>query len=299
MPLRVTQGMINNKFLLNLNSNMKRMDDYQAQLSSGRKINKPSDDPVGLSYSLRYRSEYGANEQYQDNLNHAKSWLDYSDSTLDKAGQILQRMRELTVQGSHGTNSSESLKSIRSEVDQLYTELVSVGNSQFNGKYIFNGQKTDLLPYSNPATAETVDTENSKIQFEVGVGVKIPMNVTGDQIFGKSTDADNVFAVAKQLMTDLQNGNFAGINNALNTMDSRMDKFLAVRADVGAKMNRIELANNRTQDTGVNLQELLSKTEDADIAGVIMNLKMAENVYQSSLSVGAKIIRPSLVDFLH
>lgn len=298
MSLRVTQNMLNSGLMRNLTSNMRRMDGLQDQLSSGRRINKPSDDPVGLSYALRYRSEYGANEQYLDNLNTAKSWMDYTDSTLDKAGQVLQRMRELTVQASNGTNSQESLNSISSEVSQLYNEMVSIGNSEFNGKFIFNGQMTDTQPYNDPNTAATANVDPAQIQFEIGVGVRLPLNVTGDQVFGASTDTDNIFAITKQLMSDLQTNNQTGINGALNTLDSRMTKFLSVRADVGAKMNRIDFADNRTQDTSLNLQALTSKVEDADIAGTITNLKTAENVYQASLSVGAQLIRPSLVDFL-
>ncbi|MFD0696236.1 flagellar hook-associated protein FlgL [Paenibacillus sp. GCM10027628] len=299
MTLRVTQGMMNMNLMRNLNSNLQRMDDLQAQLSSGRKINKPSDDPVGLSYTLRYQSEYGQNEQYVENLASAKSWMDNTDSTLDKANQVLQRMRELTVQASNGSNSQDALNSISSEVSQLSNELVSIGNTQFNGKYIFNGQQTDVMPYSNPNAAETVDVENSKIQFGIGTGVTLPINVTGDQVFGNSTDTDNVFAIAKQLVATLQTNNPSAISNMLGPIDSRMTKFLSVRAEVGAKMNRIDFADNRTQDTSVNLQSLISKTSDADIAGTLTNLKTAQNVYQASLSVGAKIIPLSLIDFLH
>jgi flagellar hook-associated protein 3 FlgL len=291
--------MINSSFMQNLNSNMQRMNTWQDQLSSGRRINKPSDDPVGLSYSLRYRSESASLDQFSSNLDSAKSWMDYTDSTLDKAGSVLQRMRELTVQASSGTNSQESLNSIGSEISQLYTEMASIGNTEFNGKYIFNGQLTDKKPYTTPNAEDTVEVDKAQVQFEIGTGVKMPINVTGDQVFGNPTDTDNIFALSKQLVTDLGNSNYAGINSALGLMDSRLDKFLAVRADVGAKMNRIDLVTNRTSDANNNLQELLSKTEDADIAGAITNLKTAENVYQSSLSIGAKLIQPSLADFLH
>lgn len=297
MPSRVTQNMMNATLMRNLNANTRKMDHLQEQLSSGRRINKPSDDPVGLSFALRYRSEYGAVEQYQDNLSSATSWMNYTDSTLDKAGEVLQRMRELTVQASNSSNSQESLNSIRSEISQLYNEFVTIGNSQFNGKYIFNGQKTDIKPY-DPNSPETASIDQTSIQYEIGTGIRLGINVTGDQVFGQPTDTDNIFVVADQLMADLGTSNFSGINNALGKLDSRMNKFLAVRADVGARMNRIEFATNRTSDTGVNLQDLLSRTEDADIAGTITNLKTAENVYQSSLSVGAKLIRPSLIDFL-
>jgi flagellar hook-associated protein 3 FlgL len=298
MPFRVTQNMMNTSFMSNLNSNLIRMSNLQDQIDSSRRINKPSDDPVGISYSLRYRSEITENDQYASNLDSAKSWMDNTDSALDKAGSVLQRIRELTVQASNGTNSKQSLDSIQSEVGQLYQEMASIGNGQFNGKYVFNGQLTDVKPYSIPNAEDTATIDNTQVQFSIGSGVKMPINVTGTQVFGASTDTDNVFAVTKQLITDLKNNNSTGINNALSLIDSRMDKFLSIRADVGAKMNRIDLVTNRITDTGVNLQEILSKTEDADIPGTLTNFKTAQNVYQASLSVGAKLIQPSLIDFL-
>ena len=97
MVNRVTQNMLNTQFMRNLNTNLTRVQKLQDQLSSGRKINKPSDDPVGISFALRYRSELERNEQYQRNVDSALSWLSYSDKILGQAGDIIQRARELAV----------------------------------------------------------------------------------------------------------------------------------------------------------------------------------------------------------
>jgi flagellar hook-associated protein 3 FlgL len=297
MPTRITQTMINTQMVRNLGSNLNRMDSLQNQLSTGRRINKPSDDPVGLSFAMRYRSELSANDQYQANVQSATSWLDYTDSTLDKTDEVLQRVRELTVKAANGTNSQTSEDAINSEMKQLYSQLVSLGNSDFNGKHVFNGQMTDIAPYTD-ANADTVDVDNASILYEIGAGVRLPVNITGDQVFGSSTDADNAFKVMKDLMTSISTSDIAGINNGLAQLDTRMESFLAVRADVGAKMNRVQLSDGRLKDISSNLQTLQSRVEDADVAETMTNLKTAQNVYQASLSVGAQIIRPSLVDFL-
>lgn len=297
MPLRVTQNMINTNLIRNLNSNQTRMSSLQDQLATGRRINKPSDDPVGISFSMRYRSEQSANDQYLENVGSAISWLDYTDSTLNKAGDVFSRIRELTVQGANGTNPQSAMNGIKSEVEQLYSEMVSIANSEFNGKHVFNGQKTDLAPYQE-ATAMNVVTEGSDIQFETGVGVKMSVNVTGNTVFGNPSDSDNTFKVVKDIINALGTSDFNGVNNSLAKLDSRMDSFLGVRANVGAKINRIQLSENRLKDISANLNTLQTKVEDVDVAEAITNMKTAENVYQSSLSVGAKIISPSLVDFL-
>ncbi|WNR44692.1 flagellar hook-associated protein FlgL [Paenibacillus roseipurpureus] len=299
MPLRVTQGMLNTQLLRNLNGNMTRMDKLQNQLSTGRRINKPSDDPVGISFSMRYRSELGTNDQYQRNVDAAVSFLDYTDTMLDQTGQVLQRARELAVQAANGTNSAESLDAMKTEVNQLYEQLTNIGNSQFNGKYVFNGQKTDEKPFPDPDDAANSITDSGEIKFEIGAGVQIAMNKTATQIFGPSGAKNNAFQILKDLSAVLKPGGSTTIQNAIGLMDERMSMLLGARSDVGAKTNRIQLAEDRLKDININLQSLQSKTEDADMSLVITNLKMEENVYQASLSAGTKVIVPSLVDFLH
>lgn len=298
MSNRITQGMMNIQLLRNLNNNMGRMDRLQDQLSTGRRINKPSDDPVGISFSMRYRSELSVNNQYQRNVDSATSWLTYTDKMLDQAGQVLQRVRELAVQGANGTNSEESLKSMKSEVEQLYDQMVSIGNSKFNGKYVFNGERTDVIPFPNGDDAMNAVTDTADVQFEIGLGVKMAINKTANDVFGSPGESDNIFRVLKDLVKSLDTQDKEGTGKAIESIDTRMNKFLEQRADIGAKTNRIELAEDRLKDIDLNLQTLQSKTEDADMAKVITSLKMDENVYQASLSAGAKLIRPSLIDFL-
>lgn len=297
MPGRVTQSMLNTQLIRNLNSNLQRMDNQQNQLSTGRRINKPSDDPVGITFAMRYRSELSANDQYQSNVDAATSWLEYTDTMMDQAGSVLQRARELAVRGSNGTNPQTSLDAIKQEVQELYKQIVSIGNSEFNGKHVFNGQLTDQPPYTE-ADAMNLATDTGVIQFELGAGVKIPVSVTGNKVFGAPGDQDNIFQVFNDLIVSLGTSDTAGVEKSIGLMDKRIDQFLEVRSDIGAKTNRIQLMDSRLKDININLQTLQTNVEDADMAEVITQLKTNENVYQASLSVGSKLIRPSLVDFL-
>ncbi|WP_181410199.1 flagellar hook-associated protein FlgL [Paenibacillus sp. tmac-D7] len=303
MPIRVTQGMLNNQLLRNINTNLNRINVHQNQLSTGRTINKASDNPVGISFSLRYRSELSANDQFESNIDTAISWLEFTDTMLNQATSVMQRTRELAVNASNGTNPQAALDAIKSEVEQLYSQMVTIGNSEFNGKYVFNGQLTDKPPYKE-STAGTDAIDTGEIKFDVGAGVRVTANITGDKVFGMPDDPnapgtnDNIFVIMKDMVKALESGNFDGIQNSLGRLDKQNDVFLEARADVGARLNRIELAQQRLQDISINLQTLQSKTEDADVSEVITNLKTDENVYQASLSVGAKIISATLVDFI-
>lgn len=294
--VRVTQSMLNTQMLRNINTNLGRMERYQEQFSTQSRINKPSDDPIGISYSLRYRSEISMNEQYMRNVDDSLSWLEFTDTLLDQAGDVIHRARELTVKGANSPNPQEALESIKNEIEQLHEQMLNIANSKFKGKYVFNGQMTNVEPYSAGA-ASVAETDTGAIEFEIGEGVKLPINLTGNEVFG-APGQDNIFHVFEEIATRLSNGEQEGVSAMLEKLDERHDVLVGKRAEVGAKQNRVELAESRLEDLELNLKSLLSKNEDADMAEVIMNLKMAENVYQASLSAGARIIRPSLVDFL-
>ncbi|MNH88862.1 Flagellin [compost metagenome] len=305
--LRITSNMMNSQMMLNLNRNAQAMNNTQNQLATGRKLNKPSDDPVGITYSLRYRGELASNEQYTKNVDSALSWLDFNDTVLEQTGSVIQRLRELTVQAATGSNPQSALDSINKEVGQLKEQMIDIANSKLNGKYIFNGEAFDRMPYDFPKNTDgtsdtsslsTLTTDTGLINYSVGDSVQMPINLTGTDVFGKGTDSTNIFNIMDTLSAALTSGNAAGISAHLDQIDQRMETVLTSRADLGAKTNRIELMQNRLGDLNTNLTDLQSKTEDADYAELIMRSKVQENIYNASLSAGSKIIQPSLVDFL-
>ncbi|UVI29896.1 flagellar hook-associated protein FlgL [Paenibacillus spongiae] len=301
MALRVTPSMMHMQLTRNLTRNLTQMQELQNQVTTGRKINKASDDPVGITYSLRYRTELASNEQYQKNVDSALSWLDFNDTVLDQAGQVLHRVKDLVVQGSNGTNPQVALDSIRDEISQLKNQLLDISNSKVNGKYVFNGQTFDKMPY-DPNTPnfdpKTVVTDTGEISYAVGVGVTLPINLTGNQVFGAVGETDNVFAVLDNIMAGLTAGSQGAVSAQIGNIESRMDKILNARSEVGARVNRVELMQNRLQDLELNLTDMKSKTEDADFEKLLIESKVNESIYQASLSVGAKVISPTLVDFL-
>ncbi|KRE44478.1 flagellar hook-associated protein FlgL [Paenibacillus sp. Soil522] len=318
MSFRVTQSMMNTQMLRNITNNLGRMNNMQNQLSTGMRINKPSDDPVGITFALRYRSELDSNDQYIDNVSSAISMLEYTDTTIGQAGDVMQRAKELLVQGSNGTLEQTNLDAIKTEISQLYNQMVGIGNTQFNGKYIFNGENTVEQPYPTMTLEESADplatppmlkayhvtSDTGTVKYELSSGMSMAINITGNEVFGEpissegDTGSDNIFQLLRRAYDTLSTGDKEGVSDLIGQVDTRMNTMLTKRAEVGAKMNRVELIQNRLNDIDINLQTVKSKTEDADMAKVITNMKNEENVYQASLSVGAQIIRPSLVDFL-
>ncbi|ASR45607.1 flagellar hook-associated protein FlgL [Paenibacillus kribbensis] len=301
MAIRVTSGMMSMQTLSNLNRNYSNMNKMENQITTGRKLNKPSDDPVGVTYALRYRSELASNEQYSSNADAAVSWLDFTDSTMQQAGDVMKRLKELTVQASTGTVPQSGLDAIKLEVDQLKEQMTNIGNSQIRGKYIFNGQKYDQAPYELAGTItsyDQIDTDQGAVNFAIGDQSTFQVNTSGSEFFGASTDADNVFKIMDNLSAALASGNQTTVANQLTDIESRYTKMQSSLSEVGARTNRVELVQARLGDRNLNLTNLQSKTEDADIASLMIQATSAQTIYEAALKSSAQIMQPSLMDFM-
>jgi flagellar hook-associated protein 3 FlgL len=301
MPIRVTQGMTTMQTLSNLNRNYSNMSQMENQISTGRKLNKPSDDPVGVTYALRYRAELASNEQFQTNSDAALSWLDFTDSTMQQATSVMQRLKELTVQASNGTVPQSGLDAIKLEVEELKEQMTNIGNSQIRGKYIFNGQNYDQPPYELSATVteySQITPDANPVEYAVGDQSKFQVNTPGSDFFGSATEDDNVFKVMDDLIAALTSGDYEEIGAQSDKIDSRSVKMQAGLSEVGARTNRIELVQSRLDDRNLNLTTLQSKTEDADIASLMIQATSAQTIYQAALKSSAQIMQPTLMDFM-
>ena len=540
--MRITNGMMVTNMLRDITRNQERMDALNRNLSTGKKFLKPSDDPLGVSKSLRLNTDISTMSQFKRNVEDSQSWLGTTETATDNMIDVLQKVRELTVKGANGTNSPAERGAIASEINLLKDQLINIGNTSYAGSYIFSGYKTDkpLLKSDGTYDLDGTELDNKEIMdVNLGIGDKFGLNFVGQRIFGvmksltdvdlpisqgaldytlktgalspsslfggditfdygeapttlsttvsigpsptindivnnlnncflldpalknhlsananlgyisivsdkpfkltggalltdlgvgvgtdavkeeyslsggainltttspltfngtdsfdisygntpsitksitlpakvyngvvnnlqdlandiqaeidikfspltrgilvevknnqlffnsdkpltlindspvtldlsdlgissgrvstklglavKSGEETQLIGMLKQLVADLTSGNQTGISGFLNRLDAHLDNINAVRSEIGVKTNRLELTSNRIDDDTLNLTSLLSKNEDADMAEVIMNLKMEENVYKSSLSGGARIIQLSLLDFL-
>ncbi|MCA0170580.1 flagellar hook-associated protein FlgL [Bacillus sp. RAR_GA_16] len=290
--MRITQQMLSSNTTSQLQQNLSRYEKANEQVSTGKRINRPSDDPIGVQKSLKLASQLADNEQYERNTDYALSWMETTDQALNSISNALQRANELGLQASNGTNSPEDQQTIAKEVEQLRAEIQDIANTKFDGKYIFNGQKTDQpiqvaangdLTYNNQSITQRMSSSNT-----------IEMNVTGE-VFDGSV---NLFKALDQLSGALVNGDQDGISSALEKVETGKEQVLNSWTTLGAKQSRVEGMNQRLKEENLSLQTLVSKNDEVDFAEAIMKLKTEESVYQASLAASAKIIQPSLLDFL-
>ncbi|PAB59368.1 flagellar hook-associated protein FlgL [Anaeromicrobium sediminis] len=542
--MRITNNMMISNMMRNLNNHMINLDKLDNQASTGKRISKPSDDPVGMSTILRLSSDISSHEQYKKNIDESLSWLDASETAITQLKDALQRVRELTVRASNDTLTDEDRAATKKEISQLKDQIVSIGNTNFAGKFLFAGYNTLDEPFEevevdidgktvkrlkyngkflspggavdpsiddtefknfliNPLNKELTSTELDQDKLiEIGTKNYVDVNITGDElvqigflgtydtltrlemaldkpdnedsasykkgfieseykttpISGLDNSADRKLVItvgddnveievpAGENMQDIINENdflknkgikvtpdgtdmiFSGdvefsvtpdggtatnatyvkhpivvgerlegtidspvggmtidvdgvtitipegsynmdtlagrnkltdiiedelknngsdikvkmtddnrlmfVNESSSTVftvkaqsllgidsdttaeecvikeqelsttdiigdiDKNMTNILSIISDIGGKTNRLELDQKRIEDNILNFNKLLSKTQDVDMAETIMKMKMEESVYKAALSVGSRIIQPSLLDFL-
>lgn len=306
--MRITNNMLINNMVYNLNQNLKALEKLQYQQATGKKIRVPSEDPIGASKSLKFHTDISKLEQYKRNVEDALSWMNDTETALGEINEVLKRAYELTVDAANGTKNDEDLLKIKEEIDQLKNHLVQIANTTFSGRYVFSGYNTDKQLLSEEGTYNINISSDEVFSYNIGNLEKIEVNITGIDVFGVegSFDAESanigdkpeLIKMLEDFSAALENNDVDGMQQLIERIQSSQEHVLSIRAKVGAKMDRLELTQSKLDSNINNAKELLSYNEDVDITEVIMNISMAENVYVSSLMVGAKIIQPSLVQFL-
>jgi len=302
--MRITNNMLSRIFLLNLEKNATRLIQIQERLSTGRRINRPSDDPIGTTKALNLRLLEKQNEQYQRNIEDASSWLNFNDSALGDLQTALIRAKGIGVQGSDDTLNEEDRKALAQEVNQILEHILSMANSKFKGKYIFGGTETTTPPYAATRDGTTGEITavasnpaglDGEIIREIGPGVTISINISGNDVFTKDVD---IFQTLIDLRDALNGNDPDQVRTLLDNLDTSSDQIIIAQSQVGAKANRVEGALSWLQDENLNIVKLLSQTEDADMLKEIGDLQQQEVIYQSALALGGRILLPSLIDFI-
>lgn len=298
--MRVTQSMLSTNMLRNLSNSYSRMGTLQDQLNTGKKITRPSQDPVVAIKGIGYRTDLTKVEQYQRNLGEASNWLDTTDSTLDGVGQAIHRVKELTIDAANETKTDSDREAIAQEIAQIQKQIQDMANAKVGDKYVFSGTNT-TDPLYNPNGAPPLYDANGflnsagvdkPVNIAINDGVELQVNSEGKKIFG------DIETLMTQLHTALVTPGGGDLNTLLGVIDDSLGQVLEARADVGARQNRVEMMNNRLETQNVVVTKQLSDNEDIDYAQAITDLITQESIHRAGLSIGGRIIQPSLVDFL-
>lgn len=297
--MRVTNKMLSQTFLNNLTRNLNAMRKTQEQMSSFKKVSRPSDDPIAVTQILGMKTTLAEQAKHMQNMEEGIGWLEATDSALNNAGQVLKRAYELTVQAANGTNPEDSLQAIAKEIEQLSDELMQIANSSYAGRYIFGGTYTGKTPFELDVDGNIIYKGNDEtLDWEIGAGVTMSINLTGQDVFeaDEGTKQSEIFTVLSDLKNALESG--GNVDNLLENINEKLDHILEQRAVVGAKSRRMEMSLDRAEVVNLGLIELTSKLEDIDVAETSMYYAMQRATYEAALMTGAQILQPTLLNFL-
>lgn len=387
---RITYGTIPANVQMGIQGNAAKLNDLMTKLTTGKLLNQPSDDSVGISKSLKLHSQTNRQDQYLRNLQDGQSWLATSETALKSGNDVLQRANELAIQGANDTYSATERGYLRGEVRSLADQMLAIASTTLKGDFIFSGTQTDTPPYSIengtdtigsganpngtllttvPATIQLFDTSlrdsntttgnprakpilpgsltipglaegtDYRVEYKTGQvtfltaaataqaatvgGIQasfewirrsekdmggtidreiqkdtvLAVNVSPDSAFGSATGT-SVFDSLIDLMQGLHVNDGSQVRASMKDVNGSLQRLLQAQTTAGSRANRVNLTQEQNKSDGLSLQEQVSLLEDVDFAKTISDFQTKQQVYQASLQVGAKIIQPSLVNFL-
>lgn len=296
---RINNNMIIMNFLENHKRSKNRQSKYLDQLANFKKFDQISDSSLEAIKSLKLGTVITFNDSYTEKAEDGISWLSVTDQALSDVVKTLRKVRDLTVQGANDPLGQEEREKIAGQVAELRKYLIDLGNAKYADNYLFNGTKTKTEPYIEVNSALPADYINGTLSTELlkrEVGENITVEISAS---GQTIGFSQLFADLYNLETDLISNNTAGIGAALTTIDQHVENILGVQAGVGSNHNRLELVIDRLSANKISYTEILAKTEGIDVAETITNLKSEEALYRAALAVGARIMQPTLIDFLN
>jgi flagellar hook-associated protein 3 FlgL len=292
---RVTDSSMTTKALGDLQRSQARSQKLQSQISSGKQLTRPSDSPTGTVTSLQLRGEVRATQQYSRNADDGLGWLGAIQDSLSDASTSVIRVRDLTVQALNASNTDGSRAALTAEIDNIRATLLDQANTRYLNRPVFGGTTPGGAAYDS--TGKWVGNENPTTR-TVGPNAKVRIDVTGQEVFGKDGDPTELFTVLDTLSKAIGDNDDVGMQTGLGNLDTAHELLKSALSDVGARYNRVTQMKQSAEDHLLSVSSQLSDIEDVDLPKAIMDLQIQQTSYQAALAATAKVIQPSLIDFL-
>jgi flagellar hook-associated protein 3 FlgL len=289
-------------FLTGLDQIQQRLNNAQAELTTGLKINKVSDSPGQVAELWQARSNLDQVQQTGSNLSRVQTEVNTAQSVLQTAVSLVERAQTLGAQGATDTATAQTRQALGAELGSILQQLVSTANTTVDGRYIFSGDDDQQAAYSIDLTqsSPTSSYQGSPAtrQVQGPDGSPIMVSETAQQIFDSSNAQQNVFVSINNLRQALLNNNSSGISSAMADVQTSNAYLNQQLAFYGTVQNRVDSAVSFSQTYQTQLQSELSGIQDADEAQAITQLTQAQTQLQAALVSRAKIPHTSLFDFL-
>jgi flagellar hook-associated protein 3 FlgL len=314
--MRITNNMVSDRVISDLQARYAAMADTQLQISTGRRVNQPSDDPTAAAQERLRLSELSGIKASQSSVAGTQTALNSSESSLENVRSVLARANELALAGANGSASQGDRNAMANEIDQLVKSAKDAMNTKVGDSYIFSGTRSDVAPYAD-ASGDTYQGDGGALLRDGGAGVVLQTNpsfvpkgggaavpLTADAVLGNGSAAGDgkVLDALTQLAAHLRGGTPADLqaiqSTDLQAVKANQTAVSSAVSAIGAMSNRATAATSRLEDLEATAKQSIDDLTGVDMAQAITDYSAQSAAYQASLKVGAQIIQPSLLQFL-
>jgi flagellar hook-associated protein 3 FlgL len=303
--MRVTSNMMTDSLARYLTAQNEALYERQTIIASQKRINRPSDDPIGIGKVLDYRQTLSSIEQYGTNIQSGQERLEITEITLDLVDELLQGIRAIAQTESGGTTESRQLTA--EEVKDMFDQVLDLANSKLNGNYMFSGYQTQTAPFSRDDTLATTfdqftvtyNGDDGDARFVVAPNTEITIDTDGRPLFQNAAGGGiNIFDAMRDLIVALETDDTAAISAQADLIDNGRKQINNLRAANSPILYQLEISENHWQNYKPKIQEMLAKEEEVDVTQAVVELQSIELAYQTTLATTARITQQGLIDFL-
>jgi flagellar hook-associated protein 3 FlgL len=303
MTERITPAMTTATTLNNINSALANLERTSSELSSGKTILEPSDNPYGASQVIDLQSRLDGLSSYATNAQEGISWQNTAGGAMSNVSNVLQTVRELLVQTSTGTVNQSDRESIATEVDQLTEAVKQDANTQYAGQYVFSGTATTTPPYAQGAE-DTYQGDNGTVTRAIGPGVAVDVSTNISSLLGNGQGSGDgkLLDTLRTISEHLRGGSTEDIaalgSGDLKNLEGSIDTLSQLQATAGSITDQLQTATSRIESLQGSITASLSNVDGADIAQTSIAYSNEQAAYEAALRAGASIVQESLLQFL-
>ena len=323
--MRITNASMVRSHLYDTQNNLTNMSKINQQISTGKVINTVSDDPHKAIKIMNINNEIKYTEKYNYNIDESVGWMNTTDGALDNVGNLLGEIKETILKVGNGTYSQNEMKSLNEDMNEKIKQLADTLNSTHGGKYLFGGSSVDDAPitvienpdgtvkleFSKDKNGQTIPNTDD-LKADISSGINIDYNISVGEILNIKDGNGNTVNLLDEinnlstLMNDIANGDEQTaakaketlLNDTKGKIDTLFDHVINERTSLGVRVSTAEKIKELNDEDILNIQDVLSKTQDTDVVEKFIELKSAEMIYQASIQVGAKLIQPTILDYI-
>lgn len=297
MPMRVTLAMTYENTVHNINSKQSDISQLSEELSTGVRLQAPSDDPSAWSQAMSIKQGLSELSTFGNNMSFAMGWNQASENALGQFEDLITQAKQTAMKAMQSTTPEEQAANYET-MKQMTTQALGLANTQYGNSYIFSGRSTSTTPFNSTDFSYQGDTQSLDVR--IGKNTHQTVNQDGQTVFftDPTDPTTNILQAFDNLATAINTGDTTTIQNEMGVMDQAYNHISSMLGTVGARMSDIQQRQDALQSVTTNNQDALSNTQDADVAEVVTNLQMKQTALQATLQSTAYLKNLSLTNFL-